>query len=349
MIVKVPNNMEPNVNVPVARQGQTGDNGVCNGVASAVHHGRPVRLHLRPKGFAMSNTTISKGGLSATISSKGAELTSLALDGREYLWQADPTFWGKHAPVLFPIVGSLRGDEAESAQGTCRMPRHGLARINEHRVSEVAEDGSAVTFEFTSSPETLEAYPYEFKLNMTYAITGDATLTQTFSVTNTGAADMPFSVGGHPAFNVPAPGAGDEAFDEYVIEFSEPWTCVAPTIAEGGLLTFDETTVPVENADVLPVTRELFSRDAVMLTDVPGGTLTLRGTKSGRGVRIDFADFKYIGIWSACQGNSPFIALEPWTGHATLTSEDDVFEHKRNVTVIAPGETRDFSFSMTVL
>jgi galactose mutarotase-like enzyme len=131
----------------------------------------------------MSNTTISKGGLSATISSKGAELTSLALDGREYLWQADPTFWGKHAPVLFPIVGSLRGDEAESAQGTCRMPRHGLARINEHRVAEVAEDGSAVTFEFTSSPETLEAYPYEFKLNMTYAITGEATLTQTFSST----------------------------------------------------------------------------------------------------------------------------------------------------------------------
>ena len=77
--------------------------------------------------------------------------------------------------------------------------------------------------------------------------------------------------------------------------------------------------------------------------------MTLRGTKSGRGVRIDFPDFKYIGIWSACQGNSPFIALEPWTGHATLTSEDDVFEHKRNVTVIAPGETRDFSFSMTVL
>ena len=81
---------------------------------------------------------------------------------------------------------------------------------------------------------------------MTYAITGEATLTQTFSVTNTGAAAMPFSVGGHPAFNVPAPGAKDEAFENYVIEFAEPWTCVAPTIAEGGLLTFDETTVPVE-------------------------------------------------------------------------------------------------------
>lgn len=294
-------------------------------------------------------TTISKGGVVAQISSMGAELTSFAVEGREYLWQADPAFWGKHAPVLFPIVGSLRGDEATCSEGVCRMPRHGLARIAEHELIEQAEDGSAVTYELCSDAETLKAYPYHFKLNMSYAITGDATLAQTFAVTNTGSVDMPFSVGGHPAFKVPAPGADGEDFEDYVIEFSEPWTCTAPRIAEGGLLTFDEATVPVENSSVLPVTRDLFANDAVMLTDVPGGTLTLRGTKSGRGVRVDFADFKYIGLWSAQQGNAPFVALEPWTGHATLTSEDDVFEHKRNITLLAPGETCEFSFSMTAL
>lgn len=293
-------------------------------------------------------TTISKGGISAKISSMGAELTSLSLDGREYLWQADPAFWGKHAPVLFPIVGSLRNNEAQSARGVCRMPRHGLARINEHRVAEVAEDGSSVTFEFASTSETLEAYPYNFKLNMTYAVTGEATLTQTFAVTNTGDAPMPFSVGGHPAFNVPAPGSEDEAFEDYAIEFTEPWTCEAPTIAEGGLLTFDESTTPVENADKLPITHELFANDAVMLTNVPGNTVTLRGTKSGRGVRMDFPGFDFIGIWSAA-GNAPFVALEPWTGHATLTSEDDVFERKHNITVIEPGETFECAISMTLL
>ena len=86
-----------------------------------------------------------------------------------------------------------------------------------------------------------------------------------------------------------------------------------------------------------------------MLTDVPGGTLTLHGTKSGRGVRIDFADFKYIGIWSARQGNSPFSSRSS-PGPATPRSPARMTcSSTTNVTVIAPGETRDFSFSLTVL
>ena len=83
-------------------------------------------------------TTIKRGGLTAAIDSMGAQLTSLALNGNEYLWQGDPAFWGKHAPILFPIVGSLRNNTATSAAGTCEMPRHGLARIVEHKLVEVS-------------------------------------------------------------------------------------------------------------------------------------------------------------------------------------------------------------------
>ena len=41
--------------------------------------------------------------------SKGAELQSVRLkeDNTEYLWQGDSTYWGRRAPILFPIVGRL--------------------------------------------------------------------------------------------------------------------------------------------------------------------------------------------------------------------------------------------------
>lgn len=290
--------------------------------------------------------TIANGTASASIDSLGAQLTSLKLGDREYLWQGDSRWWGKHAPVLFPIVGSLRNGRAASEQGEVSLGRHGFARDVEHEV--VAQDESSVTFEIRDTPQTGEKFPYAFRLNMTYALTGEASLTQTFRVENTGDVTLPFSVGGHPAFNVPAPGTANERFTDYEIAFTEAWTCEAPKIAEGGLLTYDTAALAVDHSDTMPLTHELFADDAVMLTDVPGGTLTLRSRVSGHGVRIDFADFKYIGIWSAL-GDAPFVALEPWTGHATLTSEDDVFEHKRDITLLEPGAVDERSFTVTLL
>lgn len=292
-------------------------------------------------------TTIKRGGFTAAIDSMGAQLTSLALNGNEYLWQADPAFWGKHAPVLFPIVGALKDGHAESAAGSCDMARHGLARIVEHKLVDVSEDGSSVTYELTESDESLRAYPYRFKLNMTYALTGDATLTQTFTVINTGEVDMPFSVGGHPAFNVPVPTASDETFEDYELSFTEPWSCACPTMVDGGLMTFDETFDVPEASDTYPLTHETFECDTIMLTDVPGSTLTLRGRKSGHGIKMDFEGFKYMGIWSP--GTAPFIALEPWTGHTGLIGEDGTMEGKDNITILAPGATDERSFSVTLL
>ena len=292
-------------------------------------------------------TTIKRGGLTAAVDSMGAQLTSLNLNGNEYLWQADPAFWGKHAPVLFPIVGALKDGRAESAAGSCEMARHGIARITEHKLVGVSEDGSSVTYELTESEDSLKAYPYRFKLNMTYALTGDATLTQTFKVTNTGDVDLPFSVGGHPAFNVPSPLAPEEAFEDYELAFAEPWTCKVPTMVDGGLMTFDETFDVPEASDTYPLTHETFECDTIMLTDVPGSTLTLRGRKSGHGIKMDFEGFKFIGIWSP--GTAPFIALEPWTGHTGLTSEDGTLEGKDNITVLAPGAVDERSFSITLL
>ena len=293
----------------------------------------------------MSVVTLKNGELTAAIDAMGAQLTSLALGGKEYLWQADPAVWGKHAPILFPIVGSIRDGKAESAQGEVTLGRHGLARDYEHAV--VAQSEGSVTFELTDSEETRSAYPYAFKLNMTYELTGPASLTQTFRVENTGDVDLPFSVGGHPAFNVPVPGC-DGAWEDYELVFAEPWTYDSPTIVGPGLLTYDVLNPIVRDADRMPLTREAFRFDTIMLENVPGNTVTLRGRTSGHGVRVDFEGFPYLGVWAG-EGDAPFVALEPWTGHATLDTEDDVLEHKRNITILAPGEVFERAFTVTVL
>ena len=46
--------------------------------------------------------------------------------------------------------------------------------------------------------------------------------------------------------------------------------------------------------------------------------------------------------------DAPFAALEPWLGHATATDEDDVFEHKRDTVLLAPGAVDERSFTLTV-
>lgn len=293
-----------------------------------------------------SVVTIQKGGLTAKIDSMGAELQSLALDGREYLWQADPAFWGKHAPVLFPIVGSIRNDVAESAEGPCHMGRHGVARINEHEVVSTSDDGSSVTFELVSNDETRAQYPYDFKLNMTYAITGDATLTQTFRVENTGNVDLPFSVGGHPAFNIPVEGT-DEAYEDYEFRFAEAWTADCPKLIEGGLATYEDTFRTVDGSDTLSLSRDLFRYDTMILDHVPDNTLSLVGAKSGHGIRVDFPGFDFVGVWASPR--APFVALEPWTGTTTLDTEDDVLEHKHDITILEPGGVFERSFDITLL
>ena len=51
--------------------------------------------------------TLKSGEVSAKIVSKGAELKSLTVGKRELMWSADPAFWGKTSPLLFPMIGTL--------------------------------------------------------------------------------------------------------------------------------------------------------------------------------------------------------------------------------------------------
>lgn len=289
-------------------------------------------------------TTICSGDLTATVDSMGAQLMSLTCAGAEYLWQGDPKFWPRRAPVLFPIVGCLKNDEAMSAQGPVCLKRHGIARTREHTIVERSE--SSVTFQLDSDEATRVLYPFDFRLNMTYSTDGTS-LAQRFAVTNTGDVDLPFTLGGHPAFNVPMPGAAGERFDDYALVFAERWSPEVPVIDERGLHDFGRMTRLMDNDRELPLSRELIERHATLVFhDVPKNRVTLVGTRSNHGVELEFDGFDYLGVWTASP-EAPFLAVEPWHGCATAYDESDRFEDKRSTITLAPGERAELAFTVT--
>lgn len=66
--------------------------------------------------------------LTLTVISAGAEMKSLKDNKteQEYLWQADPKFWGRTSPVLFPIVGNYAQKQSVYEGKTYTLSQHGL-------------------------------------------------------------------------------------------------------------------------------------------------------------------------------------------------------------------------------
>src|SRR4249919_1503343 len=96
---------------------------------------------------------ISNDQLTVAINEKGAELQSVQLNGLEYLWQADAKYWGKHAPVLFPVVGELRDGKYFFEGREYKLARHGFARDKIFKAEQTS--GTSVTFALQDDAETL--------------------------------------------------------------------------------------------------------------------------------------------------------------------------------------------------
>ena len=293
--------------------------------------------------------SISNGSLTASIDTMGAQLMSLRKGESEYLWQGDSNWWPRRAPILFPIVGVLKDGDAESAEGTISLARHGLARLNQFEV--VEQSASSVTLKLQSTEETRKAYPYDFELKLIFSVAGD-TLTQTYEVTNPANVVLPFTLGAHPAFNIPIPGVEAASLDQYHLLFTRSWTSYGPSITDEGLCDYTTPQKLIVNSDTLPLSWELIDREkTITLEDVPDRRITLaanvEASSEAHGIQMDFEGFDYLGIWSAAPG-CPFVALEPWCGIADTVDCDGIFEHKPGIISLEPGQSIAKTLSIKV-
>ena len=280
----------------------------------------------------------------AALGLDGAMLNSLKKDGIEYLWQGDEEHWSGQAPVCFPIVGVLPNGEAYAFGKKCTMKRHGVARINPFEVLEQSE--TAVTFVQNSSEKTREAFPFDYQLKIRYSIDG-ASVTNEYIITNTGSEKLPFVIGGHPAFNCPL--CSGERFEDYKVIFDKPFTkSVLRPDHITGLVDVNKRYPVLENSDTINLRHELFEEnDAMVFDSIESKCATLIGPK-GRGVKIEYSDMENLLIWSACN-KANFVALEPWSGISHCSDETAVFENKRGMTVLNPGESKTIKFIITLI
>ena len=284
--------------------------------------------------------SISNGSLTASIDTMGAQLMSLRKGESEYLWQGDSNWWPRRAPILFPIVGVLKNGNAESAEGTVTLARHGLARLNQFEV--VEQSVFSVTLQLKSTEETRKVYPYDFELKLIFSVDGD-TLTQTYEVTNPANVVLPFTLGAHPAFNIPIPDVEASSLNHYHLLFTHSWTSYGPSITDEGLCDYTTPQRLIVDSDTLPLSWELIDREkTITLENVPDRRITLAASteapSEAHGIQMDFEGFDYLGIWSATPG-CPFVALEPWCGIADTVDCDGIFEHKPGIISLEPGQS----------
>jgi galactose mutarotase-like enzyme len=281
--------------------------------------------------------TIQNAKLIATFKSQGAELCSLKGkdSSREYIWEANPEFWGKHAPVLFPIVGTLKGNHYQYKNQSYSLPRHGFARDMEFEVMD--KKANKVLFSLKSNAQTQVNYPFDFELQIgcTFA---DSILNIEYKIINKMDERMPFSIGGHPAFALP------ETFSSYSLEFEKPEE-LKSYILENDLLSPTTVNIPLSDK-TLPLTYSLFEKDALIFKSLNSKKISI--LESERAIlNFYFEDFENFGIWTKM--NAPFICLEPWLGYSDLTSSDGKIENKEGIQFVEANDIFKCSYSIEIL
>lgn len=282
------------------------------------------------------NTTISNSKLKASIKHSGAELFSLQdKQNKEYIWEGNPEFWGKHSPVLFPIVGTLKNNIYNINRKEYQLPRHGFARDMEFQL--IDKTDNSATFSLRSNEDTLKKYPFEFELQLIYTLNGD-TLNIEYKLINKGKTKMPFSIGAHPAIALP------ENFENYAFKFEKDEN-LKYSLLENDLIS-NKTEVLKTTNNLVQLNYKLFENDALVFKTLESNSLTIL-ENSKPYIKVDFEDFPSLGIWTKEQAQ--FICIEPWFGYSdTAENSGDLFE-KEGILILDANQTFNSKFSIQIL
>jgi galactose mutarotase-like enzyme len=282
-------------------------------------------------------TTLSNTKLAVTINHKGAELTSLRANNtsREYIWEGNPEYWGKHSPILFPIVGTLKDNSFTYSNKKYQLPRHGFAR--DMIFDLISKTQSEAIFSLQANEYTKSIYPFNFELQVIY-ILKDSDLVIKYKVFNKHSETMYYSIGGHPAFALP------RSFEDYSLGFESNENLISYEL-ENDLLS-DKTAQITFDGNQLKLNYSLFEKDALIFKELKSKQIQLL-EKNVPVLNFRFNDFPHFGIWTKM--SAPFICLEPWVGYSDVIGTCGNIKEKEGIQKLEGNTAKEYSFSIGIL
>lgn len=278
--------------------------------------------------------TIKNNTITAQINSKGAELISLKNDNREFIWEGNPEFWGKHSPVLFPIVGTLKDNQYHYSDKYYTLSRHGFARDMDFIIKEQSQE--SITFSLEATNDTLKVYPFNFELQLIYTLKENRLVVQ-YKVFNKDKKEMPFSIGGHPAFALP------KKFENYSLSFDKD-NELKYFLLEKDLLSERTENIALKN-NILPLDYSLFERDALVFKQINSKSIVINEDSKSI-LEIHFDDFPNLGIWTKL--NAQFVCIEPWFGYSDTKNNSGNITEKEGIVLLEANAIFKSEFSIEI-
>lgn len=284
---------------------------------------------------------IKNDKLTVTVSKHGAELQSIKdANGKEYLWQADPKFWDRHSPLLFPIVCGLWEDKYRVNGKEYKLGRHGFARDTDFKL--IAQGDNQLVYCLNDSTETLKDYPYHFNLAVSYKITENK-IKVVWHVENTDNKEIYFQIGGHPAFNVPDLKPGEPLVGTLKFDEEEPSRLYGNV---GGCITPGYHKVKTEDG-LYKFTQDDFKDDAVIFDHSQLKKISIINKEGKPEVTLDIKT-PAVGIWSPYGKDAHFVCIEPWYGIHDWAEYDGEFKDKYLMNKLLPGCSFMSEYTITI-
>ena len=275
------------------------------------------------------------------VSPFGAELQSIAANGKEYLWQGCKEYWGRRAPILFPIVGRVTDDILRIDGKSYQMKQHGFARDTEFAPNKINTlfslgdslqiDSEDDVFGYTMPQGEFTNYPYCFELKANYIATEQSVICS-WQVQNCDDKDMYFQIGAHPAFLLPDYNGADE-IHAYLQCLDKNGKVVNPIInswlKDGLRHSLPQPKILYDCDNSLAITNGTFANDAILIEDkqVQKVVLLDKNRKPVLSVLCPQADA--FGLWAPNKAGCPFVCIEPWCGIADgYDFKGDISERK---------------------